>query len=79
MERACRGAKTKSESFSSSNKLCPQEVIKELSDKTKGNAVITTEVGCHQMWATQYYEFTRPRTFITSGGLGQWDMVCLRP
>ncbi len=62
--------KQKSESFSSSNKLCPQEVIKELSDKTKGNAVITTEVGCHQMWAAQYYEFTRPRTFITSGGLG---------
>lgn len=56
--------------YSMSNKLCPQEVIKELSAKTMGKAVITTEVGCHQMWAAHYYEFIRPRTFISSGGLG---------
>lgn len=53
-----------------SNELTPQRVIQELSDKTQGNAIITTEVGCHQMWAAQHYEYKRPRTFISSGGLG---------
>jgi acetolactate synthase-1/2/3 large subunit len=56
--------------YSTTNKLCPQEVIEELSNRTKGDAVITTEVGGHQMWAAQYYEFIKPRTFISSGGLG---------
>jgi len=56
--------------FEANGQLKPQEVIKEISDLTKGNARITTEVGQHQMWATQYYTFTRPRTFISSGGLG---------
>lgn len=50
--------------------LRPWKVIQELSKNTKGRAVITTEVGCHQMWTAQYYEFIKPRTFISSGGLG---------
>jgi len=50
--------------------LNPVEVIRQLSNKTKGKAIITTEVGCHQMWTAQHYEFIKPRTFISSGGLG---------
>ncbi|HHX24384.1 MAG: biosynthetic-type acetolactate synthase large subunit [Tepidanaerobacteraceae bacterium] len=57
-------------SFEKHSKLHPAEVIKQLSNKTKGKAIITTEVGCHQMWTAQYYEFIKPRTFISSGGLG---------
>ncbi len=48
----------------------PQHVIRELCDLTKGNAIITTGVGQHQMWAGQFYNFTKPRTFVTSAGLG---------
>lgn len=48
----------------------PQYVIEQIYDITKGNAVITTEVGQHQMWSAQYYRFDKPRHFITSGGLG---------
>jgi acetolactate synthase-1/2/3 large subunit len=50
--------------------LKPQQVIQEIYNVTKGEAIITTEVGQHQMWTTQYYNFTRPRSFISSGGLG---------
>ena len=45
-------------------------VIEALYKVTKGNAIVTTEVGQHQMWAAQYFKNTKPRTFITSGGLG---------
>jgi len=48
----------------------PQYVIKMISDMTKGNAIICTGVGQHQMWTAQFYKFTKPRTFISSGGLG---------
>jgi len=48
----------------------PQHVIKLLFEMTKGDAIITTGVGQHQMWAGQFYDFTKPRTFITSAGLG---------
>jgi acetolactate synthase I/II/III large subunit len=48
----------------------PQYVIEELHRLTKGEAIITTEVGQNQMWAAQYYHFDRPNCFITSGGLG---------
>jgi len=50
--------------------IMPQFVIQELCALTKGDAIITTGVGQHQMWSGQYYDFTEPRTFITSGGLG---------
>lgn len=42
-------------------------------DITKGEAVITTEVGQHQMWAAQFYKYDKPRKFLTSGGLGTRD------
>ncbi|ARM31203.1 biosynthetic-type acetolactate synthase large subunit [Prosthecochloris sp. HL-130-GSB] len=45
-------------------------VIEEVSDQTEGNAVVTTDVGQHQMWTTQYYKFRQPRSILTSGGLG---------
>ena len=45
-------------------------VIEEIYKQTKGEAVITTEVGQHQMWAAQFYKYTKPRTLLTSGGLG---------
>ena len=48
----------------------PQFVVEELYRITKGEAIITTEVGQNQMWAAQFYKYTKPRTFISSGGLG---------
>ena len=45
-------------------------VIEELYRQTKGDAIIVTEVGQHQMWAAQYYKYKNPRTFLSSGGLG---------
>ncbi len=48
----------------------PQFVIEKIYDLTKGEAIITTEVGQNQMWTAQYYHFSKPRTFLTSGGLG---------
>ncbi len=50
--------------------LCGPFVIEEIDRVTEGNAVITTDVGQHQMWAAQYYKYTKPRTFLSSGGLG---------
>lgn len=45
-------------------------IIEEIYRQTKGDAVIVTEVGQHQMWAAQYYKYKTPRTFLSSGGLG---------
>ncbi|MCM3493055.1 MULTISPECIES: biosynthetic-type acetolactate synthase large subunit [Paenibacillus] len=50
--------------------LKPQWVIEMLNETTKGEAIVTTDVGQHQMWAAQYYKFNQPRSWITSGGLG---------
>jgi acetolactate synthase-1/2/3 large subunit len=50
--------------------ILPQMVIEALYELTKGEAIITTGVGQHQMWAGQYYKFTAPRQFLTSAGLG---------
>ena len=50
--------------------LMPQYVCEQIYEVTEGDAIITTEVGQHQMWAAQYYHFMKPRHFITSGGLG---------
>src|SRR5690349_15257238 len=54
----------------SSDKIKPQAVIRELHRLTEGRAVITTDVGQHQMWAAQFYPFDGERQWITSGGLG---------
>lgn len=45
-------------------------IIEEIYRQTKGDAIIVTEVGQHQMWAAQYYKYKAPRTFLSSGGLG---------
>ncbi len=50
--------------------LLPQLVIRKIYDATKGEAVIVTGVGQHQMWAAQHYWYNKPNTFISSGGLG---------
>jgi len=51
-------------------KLAPQLVIQEIDRLTAHDAIICTDVGQHQMWATQYYTYTYPRQFVSSGGLG---------
>ncbi len=48
----------------------PQYVIDKIYEATRGEAIVATDVGQHQMWAAQFYKFDRPRTFLTSGGLG---------
>ena len=50
--------------------LKPQYIIEQIYEVTEGDAIITTEVGQNQMWAAQWYKYTAPRTFISSGGLG---------
>ena len=45
-------------------------VVEEVYRQTKGEAIVVTEVGQHQMWAAQFYRYTKPRTLLTSGGLG---------
>ena len=52
------------------SELLPQYVIEQIHEVTRGNAIITTDVGQHQMWAAHFYKYTKPRTFISSGGLG---------
>jgi len=54
----------------SEEKLKPQFVIEKIYEITKGEAIIVTDVGQHQMWAAQFYKHTHPRCFISSGGLG---------
>ncbi|MEG1609911.1 MAG: biosynthetic-type acetolactate synthase large subunit [Bilophila sp.] len=56
--------------WSQSDVIKPQEVIETVYKITQGNAILTTEVGQHQMWTAQLYTFREPRTLITSGGLG---------
>src|SRR5699024_9903402 len=52
------------------NKILPQQAIEIIHRVTEGNAVVTTDVGQHQMWAAQYYSFNKPDNWVTSGGLG---------
>jgi len=54
----------------SDTELKPQFVLEMISDTTKGEAIITTDVGQHQMWTAQFYKFNQPRSLLTSGGLG---------
>ena len=48
---------------------CPY-IMEQIDKVTKGQAIITTDVGQHQMWASQFYHYTKPRTFLSSGGSG---------
>ncbi len=57
-------------SFEASRHIQPQEAVQVLYELTKGEAIITTGVGQHQMWAAQFYRFNEPRRFISSLGLG---------
>lgn len=50
--------------------LNPQFIMEKIHEATNGQAIITTEVGQHQMWASQFYQYETPRSFISSGGLG---------
>ena len=52
------------------NSLLPQKVIQEIDNIVKGNAIVVTDVGQHQMWASQFITFSKPNTIITSGGAG---------
>jgi len=56
--------------YKDDGKLKPQYVIEQLYELTRGDCIITTEVGQNQMWAAQWYKYNKPRTFISSGGLG---------
>ena len=57
-------------SYGKGKELKPQYIIEKISELTKGDAIIATEVGQNQMWAAQFFSFTKPRTFLSSGGLG---------
>jgi len=61
---------TNSLAYEQKETIKPQFVVEKLYELTKGQAIITTEVGQNQMWAAQYYQFDQPNHFITSGGLG---------
>lgn len=50
--------------------LTGPHIVEEVYRQTKGDAIVVTEVGQHQMWAAQYYKYKEPRTYLTSGGLG---------
>jgi acetolactate synthase-1/2/3 large subunit len=50
--------------------LLPQYVIEQIYEVTRGEAIVVTDVGQHQMWSAHFYQYTRPRSFISSGGLG---------
>ena len=56
--------------YKDKEKILPQYVIQQIDEVTSGEAIICTEVGQNQMWAAQWYNYSRPRTFISSGGLG---------
>jgi acetolactate synthase I/II/III large subunit len=55
---------------SADKEIKPQYMIKALHEATGGEAIVTSDVGQHQMWAAQYYDFSKPRRWINSGGLG---------
>ncbi|MDZ7261872.1 MAG: biosynthetic-type acetolactate synthase large subunit [candidate division KSB1 bacterium] len=53
-----------------SDQIMPQFVVEKISELTRGEAIIVTDVGQNQMWTAQYYQFKHPRSMLTSGGLG---------
>ena len=55
---------------SEDSEIKPQRMIEAMYKATEGDAIITSDVGQHQMWAAQYYDFPQPRRWINSGGLG---------
>ncbi|MCR4754657.1 MAG: biosynthetic-type acetolactate synthase large subunit [Lachnospiraceae bacterium] len=69
MARIAELKKTYPLSYDKRKLTCPY-MIEAIDKVTKGDAIITTDVGQHQMWAAQYYKYSKPRTFLSSGGLG---------
>jgi acetolactate synthase I/II/III large subunit len=69
-ERIEQWKATKPLNYEQKETIKPQFVVEKLWEMTKGQAIITTEVGQNQMWTAQYYHFDEPNHFITSGGLG---------
>lgn len=57
-------------SYNKKQDLSPKFIFEYVNSQVKDDTIITTEVGQHQMWTAQFYDFTNPRTFLTSGGLG---------
>ncbi|MDY6850621.1 MAG: biosynthetic-type acetolactate synthase large subunit [Thermodesulfobacteriota bacterium] len=70
LDRVAQWKKEQPLTYEDDGTLKPQYIIETLSDMTKGEIIITTDVGQHQMWAAQYIKSAEPRRFITSGGLG---------
>lgn len=56
--------------FIKDHEMHPKDIIEKVMEHTIGDTVVATDVGQHQMWVSQYYRFRKPRTFLTSGGLG---------
>lgn len=56
--------------YKEGGRIKPQYVIEQIYEATKGDAIITTEVGQNQMWSAQWYKYDKPRHFLSSGGLG---------
>ncbi|HBR29094.1 MAG TPA: biosynthetic-type acetolactate synthase large subunit [Firmicutes bacterium] len=62
--------KSQPQPYSVQGELTPEYILDKISELTGGDAIIATEVGQHQIWTAQHYKFTKPRSLITSGGLG---------
>ncbi|HAN20636.1 MAG: acetolactate synthase, large subunit, biosynthetic type [Clostridiales bacterium GWF2_36_10] len=61
---------TEAEQFFKDSIMHPKDIIEKIMENADDSTVIATDVGQHQMWVSQYYRFKKPRTFLTSGGLG---------
>ncbi len=70
LKRIEQWRKTHPLKYKDDDKLRPQYILEEIYRATAGDAIIATDVGQHQMWTAQFYKFTKPRTMISSGGLG---------
>lgn len=70
LEQIAEWKKTYPLKYKDGDGIKPQYVVEQIYEATKGEAIIVTEVGQNQMWAAQYYKYTKPRTFLSSGGLG---------
>jgi acetolactate synthase-1/2/3 large subunit len=70
LERVSQWKTSQPLSYRQGESIKPQYVVEQVHALTRGEAIITTEVGQNQMWAAQFYRFNRPNHFITSGGLG---------
>ncbi|MBN1627646.1 MAG: biosynthetic-type acetolactate synthase large subunit [Deltaproteobacteria bacterium] len=70
LDQVMKWKETRPLTYTQKDIIKPQFVIEKIWELTKGEAIISTEVGQNQMWSAQYYRFDKPNTFITSGGLG---------